>query len=512
MLSGPPLMGTHTQTPPAGDSTRRFDTKGRTLRQHAARGTIINAVYMASVNSLGLLRGFVVAAFLTATDYGIWGILMIGVGALYWFKDVGISDKYVQQSEADQELAFQKAFTLEVMLTGGFTTIVAALVPLVALAYGHWEIVPPAYALLLAVPAQTLQAPLWVHYRNMDFLRQRRLQAIDPVVGFVATVALAVAGLGYWSLVVGTVAGAWAAAAACVYASPFRFRFRYDRGTMREYVRFSWPLLVGNATRFITVQAYILVGTRSIGLAATGAITLASQIANYTNRVDMILAETLYPAICAVKDRLDLMFESFVKSNRLALMWGVPFGVGMSLFSADLVHFAIGDRWEGAILVLQTFGLLAAVNHLAYNWDDYFRARGETKPVAKWGAINLTVTLGVTIPLMLWQGLDGYAVGMAIGTLVSVAGRFYFLTRLFDGLAMLSHCARAVAPTVPAALAVLALRLVEPGHRSPGLALAELGLFMVVVVLTTAALERSLLREVIGYLRRVPAARPEVAS
>src|SRR4051794_37367658 len=173
-----------TQKPPAGDSTRRIDTKGRTLRQHAARGTIINAAYMAIVNSLGLLRGFIVAAFLSATDYGTWGIMMIGIGALYWFKDVGISDKYVQQSEEDQELAFQKAFTLEVILTGGFNAIVIALVPVVALIYGQWQIVAPAYVLLLAVPAQVLQAPLWVHYRNMDFMRQRRLQGVDPLVGF----------------------------------------------------------------------------------------------------------------------------------------------------------------------------------------------------------------------------------------------------------------------------------------------------------------------------------------
>jgi O-antigen/teichoic acid export membrane protein len=312
--------------------------------------------------------------------------------------------------------------------------------------------------------------------------------------------------------VIGTVAGAWAAAIACIRASPYRFRLRYDRGTMWEYVRFSWPLFVGNATRFITVQGYILVGTRSIGLAATGAITLASQIANYTNRVDMILAETLYPAICTAKDRIDLLFESFVKSNRLALMWGVPFGVGMALFSPDLVHFVLGERWNGAIVLLVTFGLLAAVNHLAYNWDDYFRARGDTKPIAKWGLVNLTATLAITLPLMISQGLDGYAVGMAIGTLVSVAGRFYFLKRIFPGSGLLAHCVRSFAPVVPPAVAILALRAVEPSTRTLGFALAELALFAIGVVLSTAAFERDLLREVVGYLRRGSAAPPRLVA
>lgn len=49
------------------------------------------------------------------------------------------------------------------------------------------------------------------------------------------------------------------------------------------------------------------------------------------------------------------MFESFVKSNRLALMWGAPFGVGLSLF-ADLVDHGIGDEWKPAVGLLQAFG------------------------------------------------------------------------------------------------------------------------------------------------------------
>ena len=39
-----------------------------------------------------------------------------------------------------------------------------------------------------------------------------------------------------------------------------------------------------------------------------------------------------------MKDRKDLLLEAFVKSNRLGLMWGMPFGVALALFAADLVR------------------------------------------------------------------------------------------------------------------------------------------------------------------------------
>jgi O-antigen/teichoic acid export membrane protein len=489
----------------------RAALRGTSLRRKAARGTIVNGAFLVALNTLGLARGFLLAGFLSTSDYGVWGVLSVAVAGLFWFKDVGVPDKYVQQDESDQKLAFQKAFTMEAAMTGSFTVIVALVVPLIALAYGQWKIVAPAEAILLACPAVVLQTPVWVHYRSMAFAKQRTLQAIDPVLGFVVMVVLAVAGFGYWALVIGTIVGAWAAAAVCVAKSPYPMRLRHDRGTLRDYYTFSWPLFLGQGARFLNIQVYLLTGTRVLGLAGVGYVTLASQISNYTNKVDQILASTMYPAVCAVRDRRDLLFESFVKSNRLALLWGIPFGVGVALFAGDLVQFGIGEHWAPAVGIISVFGLLAAVNHLAYNWDDYFRALGDTKPVAVWAWANLATTLVATLPLLLVFGLEGFAVGMAVNTLVSLVVRVHFLLRLFPGFEMLRHAARAVAPTVPAAAAVLIMRqLPMSDHKTLAMALFELATFVVITVVATAALERSLVREVVGYLR--PAAVPQVSG
>jgi PST family polysaccharide transporter len=400
---------------------------------------------------------------------------------------------------------------MEAAMTAIFTAIVALAVPLLALAYGQWEIVAPALVTLIACPAVVLQTPVWVHYRSMEFARQRTLQAIDPIVGFVVMVALAIAGFGYWALVLGPVAGSWSAAAVCVANSPYPIRLRYDRGTLREYYRFSWPLFLGQVARFLNVQVYLLTGTRVLGLAGVGYVTLASQIANYTNKVDQILAQTLYPAVCAVRERRDLLFESFVKSNRLALLWGIPFGVGVALFAGDLVHFVIGEHWAPAVGIISVFGLIAAVNHLAYNWDDYFRALGDTKPIAVWGWLNLATSLAVTLPLLIVFGIDGFAVGMAVNTLVSLVVRVRFLARLFPGFEMLRHAARAIVPTIPAATVVLIMRVLLNHHdRTLTVSVVELVSFVVITGVATAALERSLVREVMGYLR--PAAVPQVSG
>lgn len=479
----------------------RFEDQGPGLRRRTARGAIVNALFMAALASLGFVKGFLVAGFLTTAEFGVWGILIVTLGTLTTLKEIGVGDKFVQQDEPDQELAFQKAFTIDTLVNGVLLVALAIAVPLFALAYDRPELLLPGFALMLAVPAASLHAPVWVFYRQMSFVKQRVVQSVNPLVSFAATIALAAAGFGYWSLVVGTVAGFWIGGIVAAAVSPYRLAFRYDRGTLREYAGFSWPLLVAAAGGILIAQLSLFVGEAELGLAGAGAITLASSIAIYTNRVDQIVTQTLYPAICAVRERTDLLFESFVKSNRLALMWGVPFGVALTLFAPDLVEFAIGSHWEPAVGLLQAFGLIAAADHIGFNWSAFYRARGQTRPMAVAAVVTVVVFAGVAIPLLVAHGLDGLIAGMAITTALSLAVRTYYLTRIFPGFAMATHMLRAISPTIPAVMAVLALRTVESGERTGLTAGGELALYLAVTVVATLAFERALLREVIGYLR-----------
>src|SRR3954454_4597348 len=330
-------------------STRDIDVRGGTLRTHAARGTIINTAFTAGLATLTLFRGLIVAIFLDPSDYGIWGILVIGLGTLSWLKQVGLSEKYIQQDEPDQEVAFQKAFTLELIANILLGVVLLVGLPIAVAVYGHDEIIAPGLVCITILPATVLQTPLWVFYRRMEFVRQRTLQAIDPVVSFVVAVPLAAAGAGYWALVVSLVAGTWMTALVVWRSSPYRMRWRWEIRTAREYFRFSGPLFTSGVGLLVMAQGTVIAASRSLGLAAVGALTIANGFSNYTHRVDDIITSTLYPAICAVKDRAAVLTEAFVKSNRLTLMWGMPFGVGLALFTPDLVHYVIGDHWAFAI-------------------------------------------------------------------------------------------------------------------------------------------------------------------
>ena len=475
---------------------------GGAIRKHAARGTLINTGFMVALSFLGFIRGFVLAAFLTREDYGIWGVLVVSIGTVLWLKQVGIGDKFIQQDDEDQEAAFQRAWTLEVMSSVFFLLILAACLPLFAKAYGEPELILPGLVtIFLVLPSGMLKAPLWVAYRRMEFVKQRTIQAIDPIVGFVVAISLAIAGAGYWSMIVGLLVGGWTAAAVAVATSPYKLRFRYDKGTLREYWAFSWPIFITSGSSLVIAQSATFATEAHLGLAAVGAVALASSVTNLTHRLNGLVSGTIYPAVCAVKDRLDLLFETFVKTNRLALMWATPFGIALALFCGDLVSFGIGEKWRPAVELLQVYGVTAAIGHIGFNWDAYFRARGDTKPMAVTAVATMLAFLCVGIPLLFEMGLRGLALGVAAQSFTNLCFRAYYLQKLFHGFKFIRHAIRAITPTIPATALVVLLRVAEPwDKRTVWMALGELAVYVLATAVATWRLEKPLLREVRGYI------------
>jgi len=481
------------------------------LRRHAARGTLVNSGFQIGLSGLGTLKHIAVAAFLTREEFGQWGIVVSVVLALLWLKDFGVADKYIQQSEPDQESAFQRAFTMELFVSIAFWVFAGAVLPLFALAYGHASIVVPGLILGLVVPLSVFEAPAWIPYRRMQYARQRTLTSIDPVVTAIATIALAAAGLGYWCLIVGALLGTVAGGLVCTLTSPYKLRLRGNRETLREYASFSWPLVGSGLSSLIIVQGSLLVASRKVGLAGIGAIGLATTIASFAGRVDGIVSQTLYPAICAVAHRADLLAETFVKSNRIALMWSLPFAVGLALFASDFVHFIIGERWRAAVPLLIAIGLTVGFTQIAFNWAMYMRATNRTRPIFTLSVLELVSFAVITLPAIFLFGLAGYAGGGALVAIIQVMARSSVLRPIFGGYRVGRQLVRSMLPPVPAAGLVLLARMI-PGDRTLLRAIVEVVVFSVAVVGFTALFERRLVAELLGYLRRAVEPAPVAAG
>src|SRR3954452_8398948 len=352
------------------------------LRARTARGGVVNAVFLSGAEALVVAQNLLATALLGPDAIGLYGVVTTTAMTIVALRRVGIDEAFVQTPAHDEQAEFQRAMTVELALGLVGALAVAALAPVLAAAYDDDRLLALTLAVTYLPVAFALQAPQWVFFKRMEYVRLRTLQVIVPLGTVIVTVPLLLAGVEVWALVIGPFCGNLAAVLAAWRASPYRFRLRPDREAARRYLRFSWPVFVTAAITLAVAQAQIaLFGVRE-GLVAAGWITLAATLARYADRADQILATTIYPAIVRVRGRGEVLEELFAKANRLTLMWAFPFGAGLALFGGDLVHFVLGDEWHGAIVLVGGLAVATALQQLGYNWFSFYRARGESWPQA----------------------------------------------------------------------------------------------------------------------------------
>ena len=488
----------------------RFSFPRAELRRRTARGVLVNGAFLVVVESVTVAQNVVVARVLSTSDIGLYGIVSVTVMTLLTLKQVGIDEQYVQQDEEDQKLAFQRAFTVELVLSVAFALLVAMLAPAIAAIYGSWRLAPLMLALAYLPVAFALQSPAWVFFRRMEFVRQRTVQAVVPLATFAATVTLVAAGLGVWGLVLGALAGNLLAAWVAIRNSPYPLRLRLHGPSARRYARFSWPILVAAAAGLVIRQGQVFAFHEKLGLAGAGFITLAMTLTQYADRADRAVTATIYPAICAVKDARATMTELFEKSNRLTAIWALAFGAGLALFAHDLVRFVLGSKWEPATILLQVLGVTTAVHQLGFNWTAFYRAVGVSRPQAVYALASLAAFCAVPLPLLFAAGIKGFAFGMFAVMAAAFGARAFYVKRLLPELRLGALIARAAVPAVAASSAVLLWRLLEGGSWSGAEAIAQAVVFFGLYAAATLAQERRLLGEVGGYIRPVPVVAPPV--
>src|SRR4051794_39003828 len=211
--------------------------RGQGLRVATARGGVVNAVFLSGAEGLVLVQGLLATTLLGPDAIGLYGVVTTTAMTIVALRRVGIDEAFVQERAADERAEFERAFTVELALglIGAF--LIAALAPLPAAVYDDHRLLALTLAVAYLPVAFALQAPQWVFFKRMDYVRLRSLQAIVPLGTVAVAVPLLLAGVGVWALVIGPLCGNAAAVVAAWRGSPYPLRLRPQRDAARRLPR-----------------------------------------------------------------------------------------------------------------------------------------------------------------------------------------------------------------------------------------------------------------------------------
>ena len=353
------------------------------------------------------------ARVLSKADYGLVGMAGLYLGLVRILTDGGLATSIVALRRLSQhEIAQFNAVALLFGLAGAVLTLLAA-VP--AGWFFRAPALPPVMALLsvTALISSIRLVPGAVLQRDLRF---RALAAIDSGQGLattLTTIALALAGWRYWSLVAGGLVGN-TVGVILTLALARQGLARPRIASLGRYVAFTRELLIGRVAWYVYTNADFLVAGRMLGPAALGAYSFAWNIASVpVEKVTALVQRVSSAAFARLRDDRAAMGRMLLRLTEGLLVGTLPASIGMALVAQDFVPLYLGPGWEETILPLQILAGYAAFRAVVTLLPQVLTMLGDTR-FLMYNALGRAVALPLAFALGARYGPGGIAMGWVI--------------------------------------------------------------------------------------------------
>jgi PST family polysaccharide transporter len=412
----------------------------------------------------------VLARLLTPEDFGLVALALTVMALLEAVADLGVGQALIVDTGDAVEDRAETAFVLSIGVGLAFTLLVIALSPVAAAVFDEPDLLAITAVLGLNFFLRSFRTTHEALARKaMTFRSITVADFADAAVRGVTGIALAVAGMGVWALVIGYLVGTVARTVAIWTVVPWRPRRRPRRAHVRQLLAFGGGLsLVSLLNAFIGTFDDLVVG-KVLGPAALGLYVLGFRlpellIINMSN----VASEVLFPAFASVSR--DALAGAYLTALRYTLMVGLPLAAGLAVLAEPVVLALFGEKWRDTATVTQILTLYALGVTIGIPAGTVYKATGRAGVLVRL-AVFRAALLAAGVLLLVDRGIDAVAASQA-----AVAGLFSLI-----GLALASRLlavrprqmAAAVWPAVvPTAGMALVMLAVERALDSPWAALA----------------------------------------
>ncbi|MCG6537733.1 MAG: oligosaccharide flippase family protein, partial [Syntrophales bacterium LBB04] len=217
--------------------------------------TVSNIGYntFAKVGGLGLstFARVILARNLTSVDYGIVGFASIFIGFLGRFDDLGISNAVVQKNELD-ERGIYTGFTIKAILSLAVFAAAFVFSPLTNAFFDNSAIEGVIKILSLNFIIGIFSfLPTCVLTRRLNYKKLFVPQASSVLISSLLSIALALNGFKYWSIVLASVGSTAVYVIILNIIKPVRIRFSLDKNIVSGLIKFGGSLFLSGIVVFV---------------------------------------------------------------------------------------------------------------------------------------------------------------------------------------------------------------------------------------------------------------------
>ena len=341
--------------------------------------------------------------------------------------------------------------------------------------------------------------------RKLEFRKLFLIRVSGAIPSTLATVLLAVAGYGYWALVIGWLAGGLSQTIATWLIVPLPRYAGVSPNVLREMLRFSkWVALDITANWALEFGVGFFVGI-AFGAAVFGRFRLVDQI---IRSVCAIILDPLSPVVYSTLSLLQRDGASPAHAlPRLNHVFGtisIPLA-GMFVLTSGTIAALLGPAWHGTASILALDSVVWATSYLAQGVPQFLRAVGRPDLVVLIRGPILLMQLSV-FTLLAGSGMTALLWGKIAMEVVMLAYTGVILHRVFRlSIVKLLQGHLPLLGMTPAfvALSFFIAREALP-HQLLGKLLLEAFIFCILSMLASARDPDSYLGHFARILRRAP--------
>jgi O-antigen/teichoic acid export membrane protein len=295
----------------------------------------------------------IVVRLLTPSDFGIVAMAMVLWAYLRYFGEFGIPQTIVTLRDLTEDQLAQLNTVALLLGLGcfGFASLLAyPLAKFFKTPQLIWVVVVTCSGL---VPLGFRAVSEGLLNRDMRFRTVSLLDATTSIIAATATLVMVFFGLGYWSLVLGNLAGYTAQSGLTVAARPHRFAFP-RLSSLRRPLIFGWHVLVSVVASSAYERLDNVTAGRVLGQAALGVYGMAWNLANVPMEKLTTLVTTTIPTYFAAVQNEPAALRRYLRTLTETLaMTTFPATIGLALVARDLIPFALGAKWTGVVVPLE---------------------------------------------------------------------------------------------------------------------------------------------------------------
>lgn len=326
-----------------------------------------------------LVTGIVIARVLSRADFGEFAVALVVLSVTLSLNELGTSTAIVRWPGRASEIA-PTAATVSVCTSATLYAACFAAAPAIADALGAPSSTGVIRLLALAVLIDSVTAVpnAWLT-RDFRQAAKFRIDTANFVVSTAVTLALALAGLGAWSLAWGRLAGNCVSALLLLRLLPHAFKMGLDRTVLPELLRFGLPLAASNLVVVAMTNADKAVTGNLLGPVQLGTYVLAFTLASWpVNVLSVTVQPVAIPGFARLAHDPAKLRQVLERGHATLLALTLLVSCPLAVLSDQVVRVLYGDKWAPAASVLSVLALAGVLRVMISLYYDVLVAGGRT--------------------------------------------------------------------------------------------------------------------------------------